>query len=101
MSGKVQVTFAVRASQDELPLGQPVALVFLASDGDLAKLTFLVPCGDANFIRQAWRWPKGHLRVQVAEEISRLCADGIWERLLMTEGIQEELADLWQPVSED
>jgi hypothetical protein len=95
MCAKVQVTFCVRASETDLPLGQPIALVFMASDGELTKITFLVPAGEGMMIDQHWRFTSHQLRTQLAEEINRVVADGVWERLLMTEGIQEELAGLW------
>lgn len=94
-SGKVQVTFAVRADAKDLPLGQPMALVFIASDGELRKLTFLIPCGDAMFTRQRWYWPIGRLKSQIAEEIGAVLAADCWERLLMTDGIQDELPSAW------
>jgi hypothetical protein len=92
---KVQVTFAVRAAQGDLPLGQPIALVFMTSTADLRKLTFVIPCGDADFVRQVWHWPPARLQSKIAEEIGAVVSNGVWERLLMTEGIQDELPQGW------
>jgi hypothetical protein len=94
--GKLQVTFAVRASEKDLPLGRPIALVFVATDGDLRKLTFLTPCGADDFARKAWYWHPGRLQAAIAEEMTAVIQYGVWERLLMTEGIQDEIPGAWR-----
>jgi hypothetical protein len=95
MSGKVQVTFAVSASAEQLPLGTPILVVFKGAQDCVRAVTLVCPTAGYDYFRGSWSWHAGALPSTMAAEIAATVGDAVYERLLMTEGFQDALPPSW------
>jgi hypothetical protein len=94
---KVLVPVPVWASENDLPLGQPVLVVFRGGEGLLHSLLFAHGGRDSLVVRQKYTWTAGQLGSGQADGISAYAGSLVYDYLLVTDGIAQVFHEFTDP----